>query len=88
MPAISRFLGIIIYMYTEVHEAHQLPHFHTKYGSDWASFSIDPPVLLAGALPRPQLRYVLAWAELHIDELAENWRLVQAGEPPMKIEGL
>src|SRR4051794_9257617 len=31
-------------------------------------------------LGRRQLRLVLAWAELHQDELEENWRRARAGE--------
>jgi len=40
-------------------------------------------------LRRPrQLRLVLAWAELHQDELLENWRLARAGERLREIEPL
>jgi hypothetical protein len=53
-----------------------------------ASFAMDPPGLLEGSLPRRQLRYVLAWAELHQEELLENWQLVQNGRRPNQIEGL
>jgi len=31
-------------------------------------------------LGRRQLRFVLAWAELHQDELLANWRRARAGE--------
>ena len=33
-------------------------------------------------------RLVLAWAELHKDELMANWRLVMNGEEPFKISPL
>jgi hypothetical protein len=37
-------------------------------------------------LGRRELRLVLAWAELHQDELIENWRLARAGETLRQIE--
>jgi Domain of unknown function (DUF4160) len=39
-------------------------------------------------LPRRQLRFVLAWAELHQDELRQNWRRARAGETLQSIEPL
>lgn len=88
MPSIASFYGIVIYMYFEANVAHRLPHFHAYYGDYAASVSIDPPNLLEGALPRRQLRLVLAWAELHHDELMENWVRLQDGNPASKIAGL
>ena len=74
-------------MYTEA-GVHQLPHFHAYYGEYLASFAIDPPTLLEGSMPRRQLRLILAWAELHQKELAENWQRVQDGQTPHQIQGL
>jgi hypothetical protein len=88
MPSIARFRGITIYIYTERDAPHRLPHFHAYYGEYLASFSIEPPSLLEGSLPRPQLRLVLAWAELYQDELTVNWQRVQNGQLPDKIQGL
>ncbi len=88
MPSISRFRGITIYIYTEGNAPHHLPHFHVYYGEYMASFAINPPNLLEGSLPRRQLRLVLAWAELHEEELAGNWIRVQNGQSPQRIEGL
>lgn len=73
MPVISRFFGIVVTMYQE-RGRHERPHFHARYAEFKASIAIDPPVVMAGALPRRQERLVLAWAELHRDELLENWR--------------
>ncbi|HEY84954.1 MAG TPA: DUF4160 domain-containing protein, partial [Chloroflexi bacterium] len=47
MPEISRFHGVVITMYYEFGR-HQQPHFHARYGEYKASFTIMPPVLLAG----------------------------------------
>ncbi len=38
---------------------------------------LTPPELLEGALPRAQLRFVLAWAELNQAEIEENWKRVK-----------
>lgn len=73
MPVISRFFGIVVTMYQETGR-HERPHFHARYAEFKASIAIDPPVVMAGTLPRRQERLVLAWAELHRDELMENWR--------------
>ena len=53
-----------------------------------ASFNIVPPVVLAGAMPRRQQNLIIAWAELHQEELMENWQRVKLEEPLRKIEGL
>ena len=87
MPEISRFRGIIIRMFYEV-SRHQLPHFHAVYGGYMASFTIDPPALLAGAMPRKQQHLIIAWTELHQEELMENWELARQQLPLNRIEGL
>jgi hypothetical protein len=43
---------------------------------------------MEGYLPEKQLRLVLAWAELHKDELIADWELASKGERPFKIEPL
>lgn len=88
MPTIATFRGITIYIYFELGEPHHLPHFHVFYGEYQASFAIDPPTLLEGALPRRQLRLVLAWAELYQEEIETNWHRVQNGEVPERIAGI
>jgi len=44
--------------------------------------------LIDGDLPRKQLKLVLAWTELHQDELAANWEIVMNGEQPFRIQPL
>lgn len=88
MPSIALFRGISIYIYSEVGQPHRLPHFHAFYGEYVASIAINPPVLLEGSLPRRQLRLVLAWAELNLDELEANWERVQNGQTPVRIQGI
>lgn len=69
MPIISMFYGIIIRMYLLDNKYHNSPHIHAKYAEFEASISIDDGDILAGKLPRKQLRLVQAWIELHRDEL-------------------
>jgi hypothetical protein len=84
MPEIARFHGIIIRMY---YDDRHLPHFHAYHAEYAALFSIDPPALYAGAMPRRQQNIVLGWAEVHQDELLENWERARRGDLPLKIEG-
>lgn len=88
MPEISRFFGIIITMYWELDEPHNAPHFHVRYNEYQASYGINPVVQLAGALPRRQQRLVEAWAEIYQNELIDNWKQLQRGKKPAKIQGL
>ena len=88
MPELSRFYGIIVTMYMEINEPHQVPHFHVRYNEYRASYSIDPIAQLAGALPRRQQRLVEAWAELHQSELLDTWVRLQAGKQANRIRGL
>jgi len=67
---------------------HSTPHIHAKYAEFEASISIPDGEVLAGTLPRKQLRLVLAWIELHKDELMANWDLARSGEIPYKISPL
>ena len=87
MPTISMFYGIIVRMYFAPGE-HNPPHFHVYYQSYKASVDIRSCEIIEGNLPRRQQKLVLAWAELHKDELTANWSLVMNGENPFKIQPL
>ncbi len=73
MPEISRFYGIIIYMYINDHNP---PHFHARYNEFEATISINDFALLKGKLPAKAYTLVIEWALLHQDELIENWGLL------------
>lgn len=88
MPIISMFYGIIIRMYLIDNQHHNIPHFHAKYAEFEASIRIEDGEILAGELPRKQLRLVQAWTELRKDELQADWELAIAGENPYKISPL
>jgi hypothetical protein len=88
MPEVARFRGIVITMYYADPVRHPVAHFHARYSGNQASFTIEPPSWLAGMMPRRQMQIILGWAELRNDELQENWRRLQTGEPLNKIEGV
>ena len=87
MPTISMFYGIIIRMYC-AHEEYAPAHFHAFYGEYKAVIEINTCEIIDGELPRKQLRLVLAWAELHQEELRADWQLAMDSELPFKIEPL
>ena len=85
MPTISRFYGIVIVMFFDDHGP---PHFHARHSEGSAKVRVDALEVLESTLARRQLRFVMAWAELHQDELLENWRLARLGETLHEIEPL
>ena len=85
MPTISMFLGIIIRMYNN--GEHNPPHFHAEYQGYNAVFNMEGD-LIKGEMPRKQLKFIAAWAELHKDELLANWELAINEEPLYKIDPL
>ena len=75
-------------MFVEAGGPHHTSHFHAYYQDQVGIFGIDRIERLAGSLPRRQERLVLAWAELHQEDLLSNWQVLQQGHPPVKIEPL
>lgn len=85
MPLVSYFFGIKIYMYWDDH----LPmHFHAEYGNAKAIVSIQEVAVIKGALPAKQLKLVLAWCEIHKEELLKNWNSAEKKESISKIDPL
>ena len=84
MPEISRFYGIIIYMYIDDHNP---PHFHVWYDEYEATITIQDGIVI-GSLPRRALKLVYEWLDLHQEELMENWRLLSNSEAAKKISPL
>jgi hypothetical protein len=85
MPEISRFLGIVIYMYFNDHNP---PHFHVQYEDFRAIIDINELEVLNGDLPHRVLSLVIEWAQLNQKQLQENWdSLIKTGSyskiPPL-----
>lgn len=85
MPEISRFLGIIIYMYFNDHNP---PHFHVQYNNFRAIIDIGRLALIDGNLPPRVLGLVVEWAELHQAELLKNWDSINTSGVYSKIDPL
>ena len=71
MPVISRFFGIVIYMYWR---DHMPAHFHAKY----QGLEITVDVVtgdVKGQIGGKALSIIQEWRELHAAELMENWEL-------------
>jgi hypothetical protein len=85
MPEISRFFGIIIFMYLDEHNP---PHFHARYNEERAMISIQELKILEGNLSRRALALVLEWANEHRAELIDNWNSLQTTGDFSKIAPL
>jgi len=86
MPTLSMFFGIIIRMYYAPKE-HNPPHIHVYYQDFKGVININT-CEMNGNIPTKQLRMVIAWIEIHKEELMADWELCQNGEKPFSIEPL
>jgi hypothetical protein len=82
------FYGIVVYLYFVDDKRHKRPHIHVQYQNDEAVISIPDGDLLEGKLPKTKMRLVLAWIEIHREELIADWRLAADGQRPFKIAPL
>ena len=62
--------------------------FHARHADGATKVRIETLEPIESTLGRRQLRFVLAWAELHQAELLENWRLARQGETLREIDPL
>jgi hypothetical protein len=53
-----------------------------------AVYSIESGELLAGKLPSKKNKLVVAWIEIHYEDLMADWNLASTGQAPMPIRGL
>ena len=88
MPAISMFYGVVVYLYFVDNKRHKRPHIHVKYQDAEAVISIPDGGILEGKLPQTKIRLVLAWIEIHREELVADWQLAVSGQKPFKIAPL
>lgn len=88
MPIISQFYGIIIRIYFNDSEQHYLKHIHVQYNEYDAVYSIKNITLLEGKLPSKQHKLVVAWMEIHKEELTALWEVSQNDGEIFKIDPL
>lgn len=84
MPEISRFLGIIVYMY---YRDHHPAHFHAVYGEFTITVSIESGSV-EGKFPRRALNAVLEWHKINKEALMADWQLAQQKKPLNRIKPL
>ena len=84
MSEISRFYGIIITMYFPDHNP---PHFHVRHNEFRALINISTGEI-TGSMSRRALELVYKWMDLHKEELWENWKRMEKGEPMNTIKPL
>lgn len=85
MPTISVFYGIFIKMFFDDHAP---PHFHAEYAEFKAVIDIQNLAVIDGRLPRRAQELVLDWAELHQQELLDDWKLCADRQQPKPIPPL
>ena len=85
MPEISEFYGIRVVMFWNDHTP---PHFHAEYAGNKVLIDIEKGSVLKGVFPFKQLKLVLAWNEIHKDELMKNWEFGREHLDFVKIKPL
>lgn len=82
------FYGIIIKMYFFDNSEHKFPHIHVEYSEYSAVIKIPEAEIIAGEFPSNKMKLLIAWIELHKDELMANWKLAMQGNKIYKINPL
>lgn len=82
------FYGILIRMFFYDTDKHNLPHIHAEYQGDVAVYAISDGKLLAGNLPNKKHKLIVAWIEIHHEDLLADWKLAVNGKKPFPIRGL
>ena len=84
MPIISRFFGIVIFMFWRDHAP---PHFHAKYGDDEIIVEIESGAI-TGTMSKRAISMIHDWRTLHQVELLENWKRAEQKETLKTIKPL
>lgn len=85
MPVVSTFFGIIVRMY---YNEHNPPRIHVEYQSKKAVVDFQGNVLKGNLASRTALKLVREWADLHTNELVDDWNAARAGQVIKKIAPL
>jgi hypothetical protein len=84
MPIISRFFGIVIYMYWR---DHMPAHFHAKYQDQEITVDVATGEI-KGQMGRKANALIQEWRELHLTALLEDWELARQQKELHRIEPL
>jgi len=88
ISVISMFYGIVIQMPFRDIEQYHVSHIYADYQGDIAIYSIVDGSVLEGKLPLKKHKLVVAWIEIHQENLSANWQLTFSGKKPFLIKGL
>jgi hypothetical protein len=69
-------------------DRHHSPHIHADYQGQVAQYSIPDGTVLSGELPPAKHKLVVAWIEIHQEDLLADWQLAVNGQHPLSIRGL
>ena len=87
MPTLCIFFGIIVRMYNEKGGQHSVPHLHAEYQDYTVVVDFDGNIL-EGEFPKSKLKLLVAWMEIHKEDLEANWKLLSNGDGFFKIDPL
>lgn len=88
MPVLSMFYGIIVRMFYFDTAKHKSPHVHIQCGGQTAVVRIPDGKTLSGKIHPAKKKLVLAWMEIHREDLMADWKLAVEGQSVFKIEPL
>ena len=88
MPLISSFAGILVYMFKELNNPHNIPHVHVIFGETRLSITFDGTILAGERLPVKKQKLLEAWLANREDELMASWRVLNETGEVIKIKGL
>ena len=88
MPVIAMFYGLIVSMYYLDNIQHYVPHIHVRFGEEEGVYEIPNGHLLAESIPKNKERLLLAWIEIHKDDLMADWTLASQGMKVFTIDPL
>lgn len=87
MPTLSIFFGIIVKMYDERKSKHNLPHIHAEYNGEEVVIDLEGNVI-TGNIPIKKLRLLLAWVEIHKEDISANYETYQQTGEYFRIDPL
>ena len=85
MPIISRFFGIVIFMFWREHNP---PHFHAKYADEEIVIEIESGKIIGGIISKRALALVQEWREINKVELQRDWKLAEQKKALFPIKPL
>ena len=88
MPTLSMFYGLLVSMYFMDTKEHSSPHIHVRFQDFRAVYGIPDGNFLAGELPPKKQKLILAWIEIHAEELMADWALAIEGKELFRIDPL